>query len=262
MKDRNLNAESAEAQRKEKPILFSAEMVRAILEGRKTQTRRVIDMVFGDFDQKTGELLPDPDLKLSLRDGVLCEFLTPEMIARKSWMPGEQPEPGWVELVGGKGPGGRGNPVRCPYGIKGDRLWVRETYALDSGMPNGVRYSATDHIHDLRPKKSSIYMPRWASRITLEVTSVRVEQVQEISVEDAISEGAMVDNNGRHSLYGYAEPVDNFWRQSPVDAYMHLWERINAARGYGWDKNPWVWVVEFKDAALNAQPSTNNLPTP
>lgn len=235
---------------KERPILFSGEMVRAILEGRKTQTRRVLNMALGDFDPSTGDLLPDSDLRLELRDGVLSKYLTPESIARTSWMPGEQPEPGWIGLVGGKGPGGRGNPVRCPYGEVGDELWVKETYRTRrqwDDLPPSELPCANDLLsqveidfeatpaHAMHGKiRPSIFMPRWASRINLEITGVRVERVQEISDLDAHAEGVGPCGHDAHRCTQWA------------CSYQQLWDKINAKRGFGWGKNPWVWVVEFR----------------
>ena len=167
---------------KERPVLFSGEMVRAILEGRKTQTRRVI-----------------------------------------------KPQPLWVGDPNVAFKTHSANPkgiINCPYGQPGDRLWVRETFA---GTKNtGFAYRATDtaYGHKWRP---SIFMPHWASRINLEVVSVRVERVQDISIEDAYDEGMEWGDQGCGVL-----------------EFKNLWDSINLKRGYGWDANPWVWVIEFK----------------
>jgi len=135
--------------------------------------------------------------------------------------------------------------------IPGDRLWVRETWQVDPCRPSTVCYRATGHnrICGWLPEKikqgqkiitttghlwrPSIYMPRWAARITLEITDIRVERVQEISAGDALAEGIC-------SLYVNEIPP------YPVDAFHGLWDSINAKRGLGWAVNPWVWVVEFK----------------
>lgn len=140
---------------RERPILFSGPMVRAILEGRKTQTRRVLKN-------------PDDGVSTTIEDGspLYCDD------------------------------GGFWHPRPCPYGQPGDRLWVREAHQLS---PDGPIYRATAREHGTYepggagPWRPSIHMPRWASRITLEITDVRVERVQEITEDDAIAEGVEVD---------------------------------------------------------------------
>ena len=179
---------------KERPILFSGEMVRAILEGRKTQTRRIV------------------------KDG------TPD-----DWN-------------------------ACPYGVIGDRLWVRETWRLWDVLENyvggqntaTVQYKAgplgSDRVLTVSDEqrgnlsnlendrwRPSIFMPRWASRITLEITGVRVERLQEITEKDALAEGV-----------GYA-----ITRDCKVPQFARLWDQINGKHA-PWESNPWVWVVEFK----------------
>lgn len=206
----------------ERPILFSAPMVRAILEGRKVQTRRVVK--------------PAP---------------------RWGMWPHQMGDDTWLCAMAG-------DRRKCPYGVAGDRLWVRETWwdipepslrQLRDGADTWpkVAYDA-DESDTSRGwnremgwrKRPSIFLPHKFSRITLEITDVRVQRVQEISIKDAQAEGAMLDDNGRHKIYGYALPVDDFWRMSPVDAYMHLWDKINAKRGFGWSVNPWVWALTFR----------------
>lgn len=184
---------------KERPILFSGEMVRAILEGRKTQTRRVV--------KPQGAIVSDA-------------------MARSL---GVQP------------PKIENTPViPCPYGQPGDRLWVRETFAhteqlgLHQTDENyGFAYKATQPEWGTEIQgwkwKSSIYMPRWASRITLEIVSVRVERLQDISEEDAFSEGFPYQ-------FGYGCKTTEWFKQ--------LWQSIYGAKS--WDANPFVWVVEFR----------------
>jgi hypothetical protein len=199
---------------KERPIIFSAPMVNAILDGRKTQTRRVIN------PQPTGK----GPYKYHSTWGDFREI-----------------------------PQHKGHKSR--YGVVGDRLWVRETTKEDcSGSVSMNRYVADDapvlysgcENHELngslaqwdytRPVKPSIFMPRWASRITLEITGIRVERLQDISEEDAIAEG--VDGE-REAIWRGAT-----WYDKPKRAYRFLFESIN---GQGsWDANPWVWVIEFK----------------
>jgi hypothetical protein len=216
---------------KERPILFSAEMVRALLDWRKTMTRRVIK-----------------DYKI-VRRSSREEFATsgPHQLSLK-----ETPGYAYVELESGALVG-----LPCPYGQPGDRLWVRERHSFNDAMKSDtphcwlvdVEYSDGTERNILaetkKPKltrergetgwRPSIFMPRWASRILLEITSVRVERVQEISDSDAFAEGIQTAVN--EGLRG-----DGTARGS----FRDLWDSINAARGYGWDVNPWVWVVEFR----------------
>jgi hypothetical protein len=195
---------------KERPILFSAPMVRAILEGRKTQTRRVVkhqgDMEFDPADPHFG--------------------------------------PYWLSYA--TDAEGEDARVRCPYGKPGDRLWVRETWAVqheyDAFAPSEIgasarwRYAATEDLGGLR-KRPSIFLPRRGSRITLEITDVRVERLQKISEADAIAEGV----TPTMPIYG---DCGGFEHQGGRDAFWRLWQSINGAGS--WDANPWVWVVEFQ----------------
>ena len=151
--------------------------------------------------------------------------------------------------------GGAFKRFRCPYGVPGDRLWVRETHHIDyypagtlnaHGNPGVIHYRAdTDIISQSwdgqwRP---SIYMPRWASRITLEVVSVRVERVQDITPSDCIAEGVEVIANEWGTPW-YKGPQGE-WKSSR-EAFSAFWNSINAKRGFPWSSNPWVWVVEFR----------------
>lgn len=197
---------------KSRPILFSAPMVQALVAGTKTQTRRALRE--GDW--------------LDLKEGVI--------------------------RMANVGPATTGfQSVTCPYGEPGDHLWVREAYRFvigyDSRPPRDVsegtpvRYEAdglgakqTDGWvwGKLRP---SMFMPRWASRITLEVTDVRVERLQDISDVDAQAEGInpfqlAAGGRVRDRIFGYQR------------AYAALWEQINGPGA--WDLNPWVFSVSFK----------------
>ena len=118
----------------------------------------------------------------------------------------------------------------CPYGKTGDQLWVRETWRVNGNAHDYARagkesvfYRADEDWNVDAGWRPSIFMPRWASRITLEVTDVRVERLQNVSHED-----------------GRAEGFDS------LDGFALLWDRINEKRGYGWHANPWVWAVEFR----------------
>ena len=194
---------------KEHPIIFSGPMVRAILEDRKTQTRRVIK--------------PQP------------EIVDKEPRYRKNT---------WA-LWSDKIPKYKGGLiVSCPYGKPGDLLYVKETWrpiaSSEQLLYRADIYNvmAWDEFGKWHP---SIHMPRWASRITLEITDVRVERVQEISEENAIAEGMQGDIYGEDM--GISPRVDS---HSVRINFMDLWDSINLKRGYGWDVNPWVWVLGFK----------------
>lgn len=181
---------------KERPIIFNSEMVRAILEGRKTQTRRVIK--------------PQPEMKL---DGVY------QRRKDKTWSQ--------YSLQAFK--------EKCPYGKVGDRLWVRESFKDWGTGTKRISYKS-DYTKEeeeiefeaggVTPKwKPSIHMPRWASRITLKITNIRVERLQEITEADARAEGVS-------GVY-------------PVDHFANLWHSIYKKK-YTWKDNPWVWVIEFE----------------
>lgn len=201
---------------KERPILFSGEMVRAILAGRKTQTRRVIK---GD-----PELTENGGFSYADRKGNrwLCGMGTDRAGTIRNFMKS------WP----------------CPYGQPGDRLWVRETHMIEDYYADGkqvVLYRA-DYEDKILGKgwKPSIHMPRWASRITLEITGVRVERLNDISEQDAAAEGVEKAFGSSYKHYlddkkdcGYA-----------TASFSSLWESINGAGS--WQQNPWCWVIEFK----------------
>ena len=197
---------------KERPIIFSGPMVRALLDGNKTQTRRVVKM--------------KPHHQIEERDNG-----TPW-----PWMyDGDRDADSWMA---------------CPYGQPGDRLWVRESFCKIIGQSGGwieTDYQAT-YTHGFRLGDSlglkkrwtpSIHMPRAASRITLEITSVRVERLQDISEADAQAEGVTDDGS-------LVTDLDGKDRGGTIAAYATLWEVINGVGS--WDDNPWVWVVSFKRA--------------
>ena len=200
---------------KEHPILFSGEMVRAILDGRKTQTRRVIK-------------LQPPE---GFRPGF--SFFT---------------SPGEYEIRDNSGHFSIG---KIPYGTIGDRLWVRETWHKhsddDDFCTGEIHYRATEICVGTK-WIPSIFMPRWASRITLEVVNVRVERVQDICFEDCLSEGC---DSGFEHYDGSCNHIEDGsccqgWHYGSKWNFRYLWDSINAKRGYGWDANPWVWVIEFR----------------
>lgn len=198
--------------RKERPILFSGPMVRAILEGRKTQTRRIIK----------GAAM-EADLPSELQESYEIEgrlFVAPD----QHWIVTEK-------------------PVR--YAV-GDRLWVRESFNVTWGSEALYKAdggSAYDAGYSSEPKwKPSIHMPRWASRITLEVTAVKVERLQDISEEDAQAEGAPVQF--RTAIGQEVGPREYKIPNSHRGGFANLWNQINGS--YAWELNPWVVAVTFK----------------
>jgi hypothetical protein len=220
---------------KERPILFSGPMVRALLAGTKTQTRRIIK------DQSIGERF---------------SHMTDDGLAHLEWLGDPCCGSGVWDV-----PEYSAN-VAAPYGKTGDRLWVREShwwfkdecdhetgYYPPALTADDVEYRADGEStrHGWRP---SIHMPRWASRILLEITSVRIERLQDISQADAQAEGAppghpSIDQISRE--FGYPD--------FPRSWYAQLWEEINGPGA--WAQNPWVWVVEFKrvQQASSGRPS-------
>lgn len=210
----------------ERPILFSAEMVRAILAGRKTQTRRKM------------KVQPYADSIVTVK------HYHPTVIDRHGDM---QPGPEIFGALWGNGEYG----LRCPYGAPGDLLWVREGFAVqpelwaDNRGPQPIHYTAdlvvgfagepdTRQIEDYR-SKPSIHMPRWASRITLRITDVRVERVQDITEDDARAEGV--------APVGWIDETD-VGMSSYREGFARLWNRINGSGA--WEANPWVWALSFE----------------
>lgn len=199
---------------KERPILFSGPIVRAILDGRKTVTRRLVK--------------PQPTLALDTRANASGAFIDRREVDAHSI----------ADVV-----------VKCPHGQPGDRLWVRETFAADvPGCERGLSYRA-DHVdsrgdgpaHPMR-WRPSIYMPRWASRITLEVVDVHVERLHEVTEEDAAREG--VERFGPLWVNYSGNPCDPRSSKCAREAFATLWESINGPGA--WAANPWVWRVEFR----------------
>lgn len=239
---------------KERPILFSGPMVRAILEGRKTQTRRIVKPTgahhifqFRGREEARGTDEPTGEWAWCRAERVISEH------------------------------------IRCPYGKPGDRLWVREAWRVgkphDKIKPSDIldrvvtRGQGVTVLYEVGGWKSfgppgrmepvysddqpmpawagkyrpSLFMPSWASRITLEITDVRAERLQSISESDAHAEGA---------IYGPLLPMA--WSKPNCESddacmrsrFAALWDRLNATRGYGWDVNPWVWTIEFRRIEL------------
>jgi hypothetical protein len=223
---------------KENGILFQGPMVRAILDDKKTQTRRILDRVkgFGKVLHFGESNTPGYDYHFRCRRGLWQDFRKQELIDR------------------------------CPYGRVGDRLWVRESHAIYTDAftrekgdevvlyraDSSAYWNMTPYAHieaefnplrdtsDYEPKWTpSIHMPKWASRINLEIVRIGVERVREISREDAIAEGIFLNDNdwwdAGNGLRG---------ELSPEAAFRELWASINGSDS--WTNNPWVWVIEFK----------------
>jgi len=249
---------------KERPILFSAPMVRAIMDGRKTQTRRVV------------KPQPHEDWKLKSCGILTCEAhsLHAEQVAIFDR------------------PDGLNQPYKFPYGQPGDQLWVREAWRIGAWDENRPAFALDycdgaskewievpdamgddgelfDRIwqqssddaakalgiqdrYQWEPGQSpcrwrpSIHMPRWASRIQLEITVIRVERLQDISEADALAEGIQAYSDGTYRDYNVPDDkvFDHYTFASPVDSYRTLWDTINGPGS--WEANPWVWVIEFR----------------
>ena len=231
------------SQAKERPILFSGPMVRALLDGRKTVTRRAVK-----------------------------PFQQPKLIDDGEWFSGAQRHPRWGFGVSGKSAEECANALAqsrcCPYGNPGDRLWVRETWLEDpeddgswgytqymgcKGSPLSdipKRFQKPEHClfraswsGSALTWRPSIHMPRWASRILLEITDVRVERLQGISEDQAKAEGVERDSDG---WFDYQMPSTQCC-PSAFESFRTLWLSINSTES--WDANPWVWVIEFRRVA-------------
>ncbi len=230
---------------KERPILFNTLMVNAILEGRKTQTRRVLKVQPPLTDKNIMPLYtmePEPKVtEVTMHEVMDNGMPFPSSLSRHN----------------------------CPYGKIGDHLWVRETFRLfDSdecphadfpcGCPSWGTplYRASHDCGDGEKWTPSIHMPRSASRILLEITNIRVERLQDISEGDADSEGVepiIIQDNiaieggwtkaDRQMWKGYKNK-DRAYRDTAKDSFTSLWQEINGSDS--WAVNPWVWVVEFK----------------
>jgi len=235
---------------KEYPILFSTDMVKAILDGRKTQTRRTLK-------NQPIDIIP--------------------MNVPNEWVTLKERNPN------------HGQVVKCRYGDVGDRLWVREThYRWGQWVKNGFAKTGRQawtfkavsntmggvRMPDNRPpfgefdrtqtgwhKRPSIHMPRWASRITLEITEIRAERLQEITFEDCLTEGIVHTKEWQEVDYKAPElinptdlsneeadkEIDRGWIAYAQQAFAKLWDSLNAKRGHSWESNPWVWVIGFKE---------------
>jgi hypothetical protein len=199
---------------KQRPILFSSEMVQAILDGRKTQTRRLLKL--------------QPKKNLEFLGWKLTEYIQVAF--------------------------GRGAKIeslhKFPFGEVGDVLWVRETYLNFNSIDETPNYTyKADHPNfninfaSGEKWKPSIHMPKRASRIWLKITNVKVQRLQDISAEDAIKEGIKKHNHRRLGEMWY-DYIYLGGCQDPITSFASLWCSINGLDS--WYKNPWIWVIEFE----------------
>ena len=217
---------------KERPIIFNADSIQAILDGRKTQTRRVMKPQPPEWVDSWGLTFFTPLGHMSGRgqyEGHLAEkffrnpYSTDRLYVREMWTEGYN-----RPLIEGEGDDENAVSIIYKDGTEIYRPCPAATaehwgdFSLDG---------------DLNPIwKSPIFMPRWASRLTLEIVNVRVERLQAISGDDVMAEG--VDSHVHSDA--------DYWQRAQVDVFMHYWDTINAKRGFSWKENPFVWVIEFK----------------
>jgi hypothetical protein len=214
----------------EHPILFSTAMVTAILEGRKTMTRRIVKP---QPPENCNEPIFDENGYGFFFEGLDTEGDCDDQFPQND------------------------SGIQCPYGGIGSILWVRETFAFATDFGNStdrIFYKASYEnggiYDDVKKWKPSIFMPRTASRISLEITDIRVERVQDITEEDAIAEGIVeiamsFVGGGRMSGYGVAGATAKDVFSTRIGAFQNLWNKINGKRA-SWESNPWVWVISFK----------------
>lgn len=227
----------------ERPILFSGPMVKAIFAGRKTQTRRIISIP---------EIVRSED-----GDGGLTTI---------EWVANHESGPGWYGWMSEYPDEGSAN-IQCPYGVVGDRLWVREAcWIWGRWVRNGLRRSGKPKwlfkasnselvtfdkpgariikMGDERTgwmRRPGMFMPRWACRTVLDITEIRVQRLQEISEEDAKAEG--IERINDHAHWAWKDYLGYGQCLSPIFSFDSLWESINGPGS--WGANPWVWAITF-----------------
>ncbi|HCM3154987.1 TPA: morphogenetic protein [Klebsiella quasipneumoniae] len=212
---------------KERGMIFNGEMVRALLDGRKTQTRRIMKA------QPSEDFTP---MNMALEADYKARWYTPGIVDKDGYL-----QPAGKEVFG---VANENEGYSCQFGAVGDRIWVRETWA---------RYNIDQDSHDMAYRatipedwpesgrwRPSIHMPRWASRILLEITGVRVERLNAISQEDAQAEG--MELTGWRPTY--SDPDSGGEVMTPYDNFAELWSSIYGDES--WKANPWVWVISFK----------------
>ena len=234
---------------KERPIPFSDASILTIQEGRKVMTRRVIKGHLPWLTDPVQFYATDPDN----RDGLASPAVHYED-GRWWWYEEEYPEEGGIKF-------------RCPYGVAGDRLWVKETWrAAWAHVPGslsgpGVRYRADNAVLGRIESPCSgveekrwrhwLFMPRWASRIVLEITEVKAQRLQDITT-GGVMRLSDVEKEGCPTEFCSSLEGDPMGSQEAAWFIKH-WDSLNKKRGFGWDANPWVWSIEFKQVTQNSQ---------
>jgi hypothetical protein len=222
---------------KERPILMNGEMVRAILDGCKTQTRRPI--------KEVQELEVAENLGKS--DWLFRTLCTSRYNGLWSDMPNDQ----FIEMY-------------CPFGVVGDRLYVRESFQVFNVVNNDVietikprpeicaiGYRATEEVRASKigdkeftgPWRPSIHMPKWATRIWLEITGIQVVRLQEITPHQALCEGVSDEVSG---IPDSILDEEKFKESVYVNRFRSIWDKVYINNGFGWDVNPWVWAIHFR----------------
>lgn len=215
----------------EKPILFQDEMVRAILRRIKKQTRRV--MKVQPSDPENMQLM------------YVADSTDRKTVGKHHWA--QLSEDGYSIVKND------GEYFKCPFGNVGDKLWVREAWGTRYSFPfppsqlaksTPIIYRASEPDARVARWYPSIFIPRWASRIILEIKSIRVERLQDISRQDAIDEGLLQKYMPTDGCTWYGHDGEN-WNLCPVSVFKSLWQSINRKK-MPWENNPYVWVVEFE----------------
>ena len=220
---------------KERGMIFNEYQVRALLDGNMTQTRRIMKV------QPSEGFAP---MNMALETDYEAHWYTPGIVDKDGYLQQAKHD------VFGVASDEEG--YTCPFGAVGDRIWVRETFAAGLSTKSTLAYRAThkredleDGFYDTIKWTPSIHMPRWASRITLEITGVRVERLQNISERDAEAEGIDMEALfAAQDCYDCIADHNMTGRPTVTGAFKYLWESIYGEES--WKANPWVWVISFK----------------
>lgn len=232
---------------KETPIIFSTEMVRAILEGRKTQTRRIIipqpkiGVICGNNHQFHSQIVDWVGWKYEGREAWFCHKCGVWLHAYDEWS---------------------SHGKICRYGQKGDLLWVRQTFSLNykGQILTKAEKEYLGDLLDIRPVVDSInikwtpaiFMKKEYASLWLEITGIRVERLQDITEEDAIAEGSPAGATiASPTIFHKGLPEYKEYPAHYIWGFQRIWDKINTKRGYGWSTNPWVWAITFKRVDKN-----------